>query len=112
MSLIKNKNVNEKNKANEIIKKLVPNLSEIHDDLKEPKYLLGNNKIFMKQEFNIILENNKQKLLKKMINSCEIIKVALYRFHKIEKLEFTKIQISNFQRFYRYNIKKILRKKN
>ena len=111
MTLIKNKNINEKNKANEMIKKLVPNLSEIHDELKDPKYLLGNNKIFMKQEFNILLENNKQKLLKKMINSCEIIKIALYKFHKKEKLEYTKIQISNFQRFYRYNIKKILRKK-
>ena len=109
-SLIKSKKTDQ-NKANEIIKKLIPNLSEIHDDLNDPKYLLGNTKIFMKQEFYILLENNKQKLLKKLIDSCEIIKIALYKCHKKEKLEFKKIQIANIQRFYRYNIKKIFHKK-
>ena len=66
-TLIRSKK-SDKNKAQEIISRLVPNLSEIHNDLKDPKYLLGNSKIFMKQEFNILLENNKKKLLKKLIN--------------------------------------------
>ena len=109
-TLIRSKK-SDKNKAQEIISRLVPNLSEIHNDLKDPKYLLGNSKIFMKQEFNILLENNKKKLLKKLINSCEIIKVAINKFKKGEKLEFKKIQIANFQRFFRYNKKKIIRKK-
>ena len=109
-NLIKSKN-SDQNKVNEIIKRLIPNLSEIHNDLNDPKYLLGNSKIFMKQEFSILLENNKQKLLKKIINSCQIIKVAIYKFHKKEKLEFKKIQIAKLQRFCRYNHKKILHKK-
>ena len=107
-TLIKSRN-SDKNKAQEIIKRLVPNLSEIHDDLTDPKYLLGNSKIFMKQEFNILLENNKQKLFKKLINSCEIIKLAIYKFHKQEKLEYTKEQTTKFQLFYRYNIKKFMK---
>mgnify|MGYP002626041218 CR=1 FL=1 len=110
MSIVKSKD-SDKNKVQQIIKGLIPNLSEIHNDLLNPKYLLGKSKIFMKQDFNILLETNKQQLIKKMINSCEIIKTALNKFHKTEKLEYIKNQTANFQRFYRYNIKKISRKK-
>ena len=110
MNIIKCKNT-DKNKAQQIINELVPNLSEIHNEQTDPKYLLGTSKIFMKQEFNIILENNRQKLLKKIINSSEIIKLAIYKLRKKEKLEFTKIQTANFQRFFRYNVKRIARKK-
>ena len=110
MSIVKSKD-SDKNKVQQIIKGLIPNLSEIHNDLLNPKYLLGKSKIFMKQDFNILLETNKQQLIKKMINSCEIIKTALNKFHKTEKLEYIKNQTANFQRFYRYNIKKIARKK-
>ena len=110
MNIIKSKN-SDKNKVQQIIEGLVPNLSEIHNDLINPKYLLGNSKIFMKQEFNILLETNKQKLINKMISSVEIIKIALNKFNKKDKLEYKKNQIANFQRFYRYNIKKIARKK-
>ena len=46
-----------------------------------------------------------------MISSVEIIKIALNKFNKKDKLEYKKNQIANFQRFYRYNIKKIARKK-
>ena len=110
MSIVKSKD-SDKNKVQQIIKGLIPNLSEIHNDLLNPKYLLGKSKIFMKQDFNILLETNKQQLIKKMINSCEIIKTALNKFHKTDKLEYIKNQTANFQRFYRYNIKKIARKK-
>ena len=108
MSLIKSK-IPDKKKVNEIINKLVPNLSEIHDELNDPKFLLGNSKIFMKQEFNILLEKNKQELFKKLIDSSEIIKISLYSFKKIDKLQYVKNQTANFQRFFRYNIKKINR---
>ena len=108
--IIKSK-FSDQNKVQQIINTLIPNLSEIHNDLTGPKYLLGSSKIFMKQEFNLLLENNRQKLLKKIINSCEIVKVAIYKYHKIEKLEFVKNQVANFQRFFRYNKKKILKKK-
>ena len=110
MSIVKSKD-SDKNKVEQIIKRLVPNLSEIHNELLNPKYLLGKSKIFMKQDFNILIETNKQQLVKKMINSCEIIKTALNKFHKTDKLEYIKKQTANFQRFYRYNIKKIARKK-
>ena len=108
MSLIKSK-IPDKKKVEEIINKLIPNLSEIHDELKEPKFLLGNSKIFMKQEFNLLLEKNKQELLKKLIYSSEIIKISLYNFRKKDNLQYVKNQTANFQRFFRYNIKKIFR---
>ena len=33
-----------------------------------------------------------------MVNSCEIIKTALNKFHKTDKLEYIKKQTANFQR--------------
>ena len=83
MSIIKSK-FSDQNKVQQIIKLLIPNLSEIHNELTGPKYLLGSSKIFMKQDFNMLLENNRKKLLQKMIDSCEVIKVALYKYHKMD----------------------------
>ena len=100
----------DKSRAQEIIERLVPNLEEIHNE-KSVQYLLGKNKIFMKQEFNILLDNAKSKKIKVYCNSCEIIKLAVYHFNKKQKLYKTKENIENFQRYYRYSLKKINRKK-
>ena len=110
MSIVKSK-ASDTDKVQQIINGLIPNLSEIHNESLNPQYLLGKSVLFMKQEFNILLETNKQQLMKRMINSCEIIKTALNKFRKTDKLEYIKNKTANFQRFYRYNIKKIARKK-
>ena len=98
-------------KAEQIIQKLLPNLDEIHNEKTNPQFLFGKNKIFMKQDFNIILKNAKSQILKKYINSSKIIRIAIIRSIKKNKLEETKNNIANFQRYLRYSIKKINKKK-
>ena len=109
--LIINSKDSDKNKTQRIIEKLLPNLNEIHNEDKNPQFLLGKTKIFMKQDFNIVLKNAKSKILKKYVNSSRIIKVAIIHSIKKNKLEKTKNNVANFQRFLRYSIKKISKKK-
>ena len=100
----------DQNKAQIIIKRLLPNLDEVHNE-EDPQYLLGTNKIFMKQDFNILLENSKSKILNVYKESSKIIRIAIIYFIKKDKLEKTKNDIENLQRFFRYNSKKINKKK-
>ena len=98
-------------KTQQIIIKLLPNLDEIHNENSSPQFLLGKTKIFMKQDFKILLENAKAQIIKIYKDSSEIIKTTIYHFLKKAKLEKTKNNITNFQRFFRYNKKKIMKKK-
>ena len=105
-----NSKEDEKKKSEQIIQKLIPNLNEIHND-NSPQYLLGKTKIFMKQEFNILLQNSKINMLNKYKESSLIIKTAIYYLDKKDKLEKVENDIDNLQRFFRYNRKKIQKKK-
>ena len=109
-SIINSKNLDKK-KAQIIFGKLIPNFAEINTDLNSPQYLLGTSKIFMKKNFQILVESRQKELLKKIIRSSKIIQISLYSFKKKEKLNYIQNQTANFQRFYRYNIRKIFRKK-
>ena len=106
-----NNNDSNDNKVIQIIQRLIPNLEDIHNENNSPLFLLGNNKIFMKQEFKILLENAKDKILKLYIDSSKIIRIAIYHFIKDRKLEQIKTNIGNFQRFFRYSKHKINKKK-
>ncbi len=108
-TIINSINTDQK-KSEQIIKKLLPDLEDYHNE-KNPQYLLGSCKIFMKQEFNILLENAKEKMLEKYKKSSKIIKTTIYYFSKKEKLDNTINDVEIFQRFFRYNIRKINRKK-
>ena len=101
----------DKNKTLQIIGALLPNLDEIHDEENSPQFLLGKTKIYMKQEFKLELEKSKEKLFKIYRDSSEIIKVAVYHYKKLQRLEETKKNIIFFQRYFRFNKKKINRKK-
>ena len=107
--IIQSKNT-DRNKSEEIIRKLLPNLEEYHKE-NAPQYLFGKTKIFMKQEFNILLQNTKGKILDEYKKFSKNIRTAIYYLTKKEKLENAINNIENLQRFFRYNKKKINKKK-
>ena len=98
-----------KNLCKEIIIELIG-----EEDAKnlEDQYLLGNNKIYMKQEFNQKLEAQKIKLLEKKIKSVEFIKVAIVKLVKNGKLNTVKKNITGLQNYFTVNKSRINMQKN
>ena len=73
----------------------------------EDQYLMGHNKIYMKQTFNQKLEAQKIKLLEKKIKSIAYIKVAIVKLKKCEKLKTTKKDIIGLQNYFKANRSRI-----
>ena len=93
----------------DIIDILVKNNETIHDTkILEEQYLLGNTKIFMKQNFSHKLEIQKSKLQQKKIDANQIIQVAIIKLMKKQKLINLEKNISNIQNFFRMNKSLIL----
>ena len=73
----------------------------------EDQYLLGLNKIYMKQTFNQKLEAQKIKLLEKKIKSIAFVKVAIIKLLKEEKLKQVKNHIIGIQNYFSANKSRI-----
>ncbi len=73
----------------------------------EDQYLLGNTKIYMKQEFNQRLEAQKLKLLEKKIRAVEFIKVAIVKLLKNEKFKKVQKSITGLQNYFSANKSRI-----
>ena len=78
----------------------------------EDQYLLGNTKIYMKQEFNQRLEAQKIKLLEKKIRSVEFIKVAIVKLLKNQKLKKVQKSVLGLQNYFNANKSRIEMQKN
>ena len=73
----------------------------------EDQYLMGNNKIYMKQIFNQKLEVQKIKLLEKKIRSIGYVKVAIVKLLKNKKLKNVKNNIIGLQNYFTANKSRI-----
>ena len=93
-----------KNLCKEIIVELIGEKEA--NDL-EDEYLIGMNKIYMKQAFSQKLEAQKIKLLEKKINSVAFIKVAIINLTKKVKLKSTKNNIIGLQNYFTANKSRI-----
>ena len=93
-----------KNFSKEIIIQLI---GEEEAKALEEQYLLGNSKIYMKQNFNQKLEAQKIKLLEKKIKSVGIIKVAIVKLMKKVQLNNVKKDITGLQNYFSANKSRI-----
>ena len=93
-----------KNLSKEIIIELI---GEEEAKNLEEQYLLGNSKIYMKQEFSQKLEMQKIKLLEKKIKSVEFIKVAIVKLKKNVKIKNIKKSIIGLQNYFNVNKSRI-----
>ena len=73
----------------------------------EDQYLMGINKIYMKQTFNQKLEAQKVKLLEKKIKSVAYIKVGIVKLIQNQKLKNTQKNIIGLQNYFKANKSRI-----
>ena len=95
-----------------IIKELLGN---DYDEKKiEEVCLFGKNKIFIKQDFNLLLENKKKEILNKKIHCSNVIKSAIKYLKKTNNVYKIRNSITNIQNYFKINQSKIdlIRKKN
>ena len=93
-----------KNLSKQIIMELI---GEEEAKSLEDQYLMGINKIYMKQAFNQKLESQKIKLLEKKIKSVAFVKVAIVKLLKEAKLNNAKNHIISLQKYFTANKSRI-----
>ena len=93
-----------KNLSKQIIMELI---GEEEAKSLEDQYLMGINKIYMKQAFNQKLESQKIKLLEKKIKSVAFVKVAMVKLLKEAKLNNAKNHIISLQKYFTANKSRI-----
>ena len=103
----KNTNINDSLLVNKIIKDLIPEIEELNSKENNPLFLCGKNKLFLKKDFYLLLENKKNELLKEKIIACGIIITSLNylrKKEKIEKYEKNILQLQTYLNIYKFII--------
>ena len=107
------KNITENDEFKKLTEDIINMLTkDIQNDEKinnlNEQYLLGKTKIFMKQNFSHKLEIEKGKLQQKKIDANQIIKLAIVKLKKNQKLKNIRKNIFDIQNYFRINENKIL----
>jgi len=92
--------------ANSIINFLIPEFEKINSPL-NPLFIYGKNKIFIKNDFYLVLQNRKKELLIDKINSCNVIITGvkyLNKYEKIKKYRKHILELQNYFNIYKYKI--------
>lgn len=104
--------LNESNSkiAQKILFTLIPNAQELNQTNPVPLFLFGTTKLYMKQDFHILVENKRKEKIKEKIKSSLIIQISINFLKKRQKIKNIQQSITNFQKFYdvnKYKIRKI-----
>ena len=96
--------------AEKILFTLIPNAEELNKASPVPLFLFGTTKLYMKQDFNILVEQKREEKIKEKIKASLIIKTSINFVKKRQKMKNLQQSITEFQQFYdvnKYKIQKI-----